>query len=171
METRNTRSTLGVTMNTGRTLMALAAALVLAGPAAADVGRGSTPKSCPLRFDQPTTGLHQTCLFVGRFNTRDGDLVAAFAGDGSAVVVAIGGGDAKPLLYLPAAVDGPTSGTLQRWEASGTEGATGTLTLEDGGRRLRVRAVLPEGQAGPPAEFVGYFADMVDAGETVAAAR
>lgn len=168
METRNT---LGVTMNTGRTLMAIATALVIASQAMGEVRRGTTEKTCPLRFDQPTTGLHQTCLFVGRFNTRDGDLVAAFAGDGSAVVVAIGDGDSKPLLYLPAAVDGPTSGTLQRWETSGTAGATGTLTLEDGGRRLRLRAVLPEGQAGPPAEFVGYFADMVDAGETVATAR
>ena len=144
--------------------------LLLAAPAVAEIQR-STPKTCPLRFDQPTTGLQRTCLFVGRFSNGTGELMAAFAGDGSAVVVAIARGDAKPLLFLPAAVDGPTRGTLQRYP-DGIEPASavtaGTVTLEDGGRRLRLRATLPDGQAGPPAEFVGYFADMVDAGETVA---
>jgi hypothetical protein len=163
MELRNE----GLTMK--RTLIVLATTLLLAGPSAAGISP-SLPKGCPLRFDQPTTGLARTCLFVGRFNTREGSLVAAFAGNGSAVVVAIGDGNAKPLLFLPATVDGPTTGTLQRWQAEDSaSGSTGTLTLEDGGRRLRVRAALPDGQAGPPAEFVGYFADMVDAGEAVAA--
>ncbi|MBX3028195.1 hypothetical protein KF840_25175 [bacterium] len=164
------RNTVGFTMSCGKMLFA-AAALLIAGQAFADIGR-PVSRGCPLRFDQPTTGLPRTCLFVGRFNTRDGELIAAFAGNGSAVVVAIGAGDAAPLLFLPAAVNGPTSGTLQRWQ-EGVEPAavTGTLTLEDGGRRLRVRAALPEGQAGPPAEFVGYFADMVDSGETVASWR
>jgi len=172
METRNASETKGTLRNT----FAAAAAgmlLLIAGQATADVGH-APPKTCPLRFDQPTTGLQRTCLFVGHFNNRGGDLMAAFAGDGSAVVVAIARGDAKPLLFLPAAVDGPTSGTLQRWEAGvepASAVATGTVTLEDGGRRLRLRAALPEGQAGPPAEFVGYFADMVDAGETVVSQR
>jgi hypothetical protein len=151
-----------------RTLSAAAVGLLLlAAPAAAEIQR-ATSKACPLRFDQPTTGLQRTCLFVGRFSTGSGELMAAFAGDGSAVVVAIARGDAKPLLFLPAAVEGPTRGTLQRWQADVEPGSAGTVTLEDGGRRLRLRATLPEGQAGPPAEFVGYFADMVDAGETVA---
>ena len=156
------------------TAAAVLAVLAMGGPAVADV-RHATSKGCPLRFDQPTTGLQRTCLFVGRFNnTSSGELMAAFAGDGSAVVVAIARGDAKPLLFLPAAVDGPTAGTLQRWQ-EGVEPAaaapTGTVTLEDGGRRLRLRATLPDGQAGPPAEFVGYFADMVDAHETVVSQR
>ena len=154
----------------GKTLSAVAVGLLLfAAPATAEIQR-TTPKACPLRFDQPTTGLQQTCLFVGRFSNGTGELMAAFAGDGSAVVVAIARGDAKPLLFLPAAVNGPTRGTLQRWQGAEPDPAVtaGTVTLEDGGRRLRLRATLPEGQAGPPAEFVGYFADMVDAGETVA---
>jgi hypothetical protein len=168
METRNA---VGFKMICGKTLFAAATVLLIAGQAAGDIQHASF-KTCPLRFDQPTNGLPRTCLFVGRFNTQGDDLIAAFAGNGSAVVVAIARGDAKPLLFLPAAVDGPTTGTLQRWEA-GVEpvaaGTVGTLTLEDGGRRLRVRAAMPEGQAGPPAEFVGYFAEMVDSGETVAA--
>src|SRR5512144_2316280 len=108
METRNATET-KVTM---RNTVAAAAAgmfLLIAGQVTADIGHAS-PKTCPLRFDQPTTGLQRTCLFVGHFNNRSGDLMAAFAGDGSAVVVAIARGDAKPLLFLPAAVDGPTSG-------------------------------------------------------------
>lgn len=165
METRNAIATMNP-----RNIMTAAAVglLLLAVPATAEIQR-SAPKACPLRFDQPTTGLQQTCLFVGRFSNGTGELMAAFAGDGSAVVVAIARGDAKPMLFLPAAVDSPTRGTLQRpsiEKASLVD--AGTVTLEDGGRRLRLRAVLPENQAGPPAEFVGYFADMVEAGETVA---
>ena len=148
-------------------MAAAAVMLLVAGPALAEVGRAA-PAACPLRFDQPTTGLQRTCLFVGHFSGSDRELMAAFAGDGSAVVVAIARADAKPLLYLPAEVDSATSDTLLRGEA-GVETAsaesTGTLTLEDGGRRLRLRAVAAPGQDGPPAEFVGYFAAMVAAPE------
>ena len=48
---------------------------------------------------------------------------------------------------------------------------TGSLTLEDGGRRLRLRAAQSAGQAGPPAEYVGYFAAMVSADETILSQR
>ena len=148
--------------------------LVTAGQANADAGQ-SKAKTCPLRFNQPTTGLERTCLFVGRFNNGgSGELMAAFAGDGSAVVVAIARGDAKPLLFLPALVDNATTGTLQRWQEDVEPAAAsiaGTVTLEDGGRRLRLRAVLPAGQAGPPAEYVGHFAAMVEAGDTVVSQR
>lgn len=168
-----TRSGTGIDLLRWHLALGSLVLFALAGPAAAEIQHAAA-KTCPLRFDQPTSGLPRTCLFVGRFNNGGGDLMAAFAGDGSAVVVAIARGDAKPLLFLPAAVDGPTSGTLQRPQAGADPTAaiaTGTVTLEDGGRRLRLRASLPEGQAGPPAEFVGYFADMVDAGETVASQR
>lgn len=170
METRNGT---GIHLVGRHLAFATLALLALASPAPAEIQHAAA-RTCPLRFDQPTSGLPRTCLFVGRFNNGGGELIAAFAGDGAAVVVALSRGDAKPLLFLPAAVDGPTSGTLQRREAGAEPAAaiaTGTVTLEDGGRRLRLRADLPEGQAGPPAEFVGYFADMVDAGETVASQR
>ena len=162
-------------LTVSRTLAAAVAAgvLVLATQASADVGSQNN-KACPLRFNQPTTGLERTCLFVGRFNNGTGDLMAVFAGDGSAVVVAIARGDAKPLLFLPAVVDNATTGTLQHWQ-EGVEpavaGVVGTVTLEDGGRRLRLRAAVPAGQAGPPAEYVGYFATMVESGETVVSQR
>ena len=148
--------------------------LVTAGQATADTSQAKA-KACPLRFNQPTTGLERTCLFVGRFNNGGGgELMAAFAGDGSAVVVAIARGDAKPLLFLPAVVDTPTTGTLQRWE-EGFEpvaaSVAGTVTLEDGGRRLRLRAAVPAGQAGPPAEYVGHFAAMVEASDAVLSQR
>jgi hypothetical protein len=127
--------------------------LVIAGQATADAGQAKA-KACPLRFNQPTTGLERTCLFVARFNHGGGgELMAAFAGDGSAVVVAIARGDAA-LLFLPAVVDTATTGTLQRWEEGFEPAAAsvaGTVTLEDGGRRLRLRAAVPTGQAGPPA--------------------
>lgn len=169
METRN-----ALNMPSPRMLAAaVAVALLVAGAAAADV-RPAATQTCPLRFDQPTTGLQRTCLFVGRFNGSDRELLAAFAGDGSAVVVAIARDDATPLLYLPAEVDSATAGTLLRWKAGvepATAVTTGTLTLEDGGRRLRVRAARPAGQAGPPAEFVGHFATMVTAGKTVLSQR
>src|SRR5512143_446106 len=149
METRNASDT-KVTLRNKLAATAAGTLLLIASQATAGIGH-APPKTCPLRFDQPTTGLQRTCLFVGHFNNNgSGDLMAAFA------------------------VDGPTSGTLQRWQADvepASAVATGTVTLEDGGRRLRLRAALPEGQAGPPAEFVGYFADMVDAGETVVSQR
>jgi hypothetical protein len=151
----------------------VAGLLVTAGQATAASGQ-SKATTCPLRFNQPTTGLERTCLFVGRFNNGGGELMAAFAGDGSAVVVAIARGDAKPLLFLPAVVDTPTTGTLQRWQEDiepAAASVAGTVTLEDGGRRLRLRAALPAGQAGPPAEYVGHFAAMVEAGDTVVSQR
>ena len=169
MESRNALNT-----SFPRTFAAtVAAGLLVAGMAVGEV-RPATPKACPLRFDQPTTGLQRTCLFVGHFKGSDRELLAAFAGDGSAVVVAIAREDATPLLYLPADVDTATSGTLLRWEAGveqATAVTTGSLTLEDGGRRLHLRAERAAGQAGPPAEFVGYFAAMVSADETILSQR
>ncbi|MFN8641105.1 MAG: hypothetical protein U0802_05375 [Candidatus Binatia bacterium] len=151
----------------------VAAAVLAAGTALAGVG-ASAPEACPLRFDQPTTGLQQTCLFVGHFRGSDRELMAVFAGDGSAVVVAIASGDAKPLLYLPASVDSATAGTLIR-SAAGVERAsdvpTGVLTLEDGGRRLRLLATRSDAQSGSPAEFVGLFTAMVSAERPVLSQR
>lgn len=167
METRNALPRLIAAAST--------AVLLVAGSATAEVATAS-PRGCPLRFDQQTTGLQRTCLFVGHFRGSERQLLAAFAGDGSAVVVAIARDDATPLLYLPAAVDSATSGTLLRWEAgvepaSDSAVATGSLSLEDGGRRLRLRAARADGQAGPPAEFVGHFASMVSATDTVLSQR
>jgi hypothetical protein len=155
-------------------LMAVMAAALLVASAVLGEVAPDRPAACPLRFDQPTTGLQRTCLFVGRFNGSDRELFAAFAGDGAAVVVAIARDDAEPLLYLPAEVDSATSGTLVRWQAGAAPvaaQATGTLTLEDGGRLLRLRARGPTGEAGASAEFVARFALMVNAAETVLSQR
>jgi hypothetical protein len=147
---------------------AIAVCLLVAGTAVAD-GGADPATHCPLRFDQQTTGLQRTCLFVGRFTDSDRAMLAAFAGDGTAVVVAIARENARPLLYLPAEVDSPTSGRLFRVQ-SATVIDTGTVTLEDGGRRLRLRASRTAGQSGPPAEFVGRFAAMVGAADAEMAA-
>lgn len=150
----------------------IAALLALTVAPAAASSSPSDP-GCPLRFDEPTTGLPRTCLFVGRFNTPgSGELLAAFAGDGSTFVVAVARGDATPLLYLPAAATSPTAGELLRWRdgirpaAAGDESpvVTGTVTLEDGGRRLRLRGASGS-DTEQPAEFIGHFVDMVDAGD------
>lgn len=159
------------------TVIALLSAPVAAGVAAERQG-------CPLRFDQETTGLPRTCVFVGRFNTEDSrEVLAAFAGDGSTFVVALARSDATPLLYLPADTRSATAGDLLRWgegvqpvasagvEAVGDQ-VVGAVTLEDGGRRLRIRAAAQPGSAAPPAEFLAHFATMVDAGEdTVVSSR
>lgn len=148
----------------------------VAAPASAGLSPTVRP-GCPLRFDQPTTGLPQTCLFVGRFNTQGaGEVMAAFAGDGSTFVIGIAGSDATPMLYLPATAVSPTAGDLLRWqdgvqptavadaEAVG-DLVVGAVTLEDGGRRLRIRAAVRPDSEATPAEFVGRFVAMVDASE------
>lgn len=154
-------------------LLWIAALLLAVAPASASGSAASV--GCPLRFDQPTIGLPRTCLFVGRFNTPGStEVLAAFAGDGSTFVVALARGDATPLLYLPAAATSPTAGDLLRWRdgirpaaafdaARLSEQVTGTVTLEDGGRRLRLRAAPRPDSDDPAAEFVGSFLDMVDA--------
>jgi hypothetical protein len=157
----------------GALVAVIGAALLVASSVLGEVAP-DRPAACPLRFDQPTTGLQRTCLFVGRFNGSDREWLAAFAGDGTAVVVAIARDDADPLLYLPAEVDSATSGTLVRWEADAEPAvaqATGTLTLEDGGRLLRLRARGQTGEGGASAEFVARFALMVNAAETVLSRR
>jgi hypothetical protein len=153
---------------TGATILALT-------PLSASAGRPQERPGCPLRFDQETTGLPRTCLFVGRFNTEgSGQVMAAFAGDGSTFVVALARSDATPLLYLPGAAVSPVAGDLLLWQegvqpaaAAGGDAmgdaVVGSITLEDSGRRLRVRAAAQPGSTGPPAEFVGQFATMVEA--------
>lgn len=145
--------------------------------APASAGLPQTGPGCPLRFDQPTTGLPATCLFVGRFNTPGAaDVMAAFAGDGTTFVIGMAGGDATPMLYLPATAVSPTAGDLLRWQDGVQPAAVadadavsdlvvGSVTLEDGGRRLRIRAAARPGSDAAPAEFVGRFATMVEAGE------
>lgn len=133
------------------------------------------PARCPLRFNQPTIGLPRTCLFVGRLNTKNGgQMLAVFAGDGSIFVVALARSDATPLLFLPAATLSPTVGRVLRPQ-DGAQGAVadgqavseqvGEVRLEDDGRRLRIRAAARPGNDGSPAEFIGHFATMVDAGQ------
>lgn len=163
-------------------LAAVIGATVLAVlPALASAGLPLGRPACPLRFDEETTGLPRTCVFVGHFSgAESGEVLAAFAGDGETLVIAMARGDATPLLYLPAEAVSPTAGTLLRWEAGVQPAASadshavsdevvGAVTLEDGGRRLRVRATGADG--GPPAEFVGYFAAMVDAADEPVVSR
>lgn len=148
-------------------LLATAVAPAAASPSEPRLG-------CPLRFDQPTTGLARTCLFVGRFNTPGStDMLAAFAGDGSTFVVAVARPGGMPLLYLPASTTSATAGKLVRWRdgiqpaavvspSALSDQVTGSVTLEDGGHRLRLRADGADNDE--PAEFIGHFVDLVDAG-------
>ncbi len=128
-------------------------------------------RACPLRFDRHTVGLQRTCLFLGRYNPTCGEnAIAVFAGDGTILVLGIAITPERPIVYLPAAVESPRRGVVVSWldteVAASERTALGTVTLEDGGRTLRVR-----GRSGlfrvddcPFEEYVGRFVEMVDAG-------
>lgn len=148
-----------------RVVCALAAILCLS----AATLQAQTETTCPLRFDRHTTGLPRTCLFVGRYNPGcGGNAFAVFAGDGAILVVGIATTPGKPIIYLPAAVESAQRGIVVRWADTTAPDpeALGEVSLEDGGRTLRLRGApgLFRVDDCPFAEYVGRFVEMVDAG-------
>jgi hypothetical protein len=110
-------------------------------------------------------------MFVGRYNAACGqqDVVALFAGDGVALVVALEAGEDRPQMFLPAQVLSSTEGKLVRWRPDlefQEAPSAGSVTLTPDGRSLRV-AVAPSvapASAQPGAcpfdEYVGEFVGM-----------
>ncbi len=127
--------------------------------------------ACERRFDQSTTGLPTACLFIGHYNAACGkEAVAIFAGDGTALVVGLAISPKTPTLFVPAHVLSPTEGKLVRWRDDlelRTAPSVGKVTLDGGGRQLRVKIADPALQVGDCRfdEFVGDFAGMVSAGQ------
>lgn len=132
------------------------------------------PAKCPLRFDAHTVGLPKTCLFVGRYNSSCGQsAIAIFAGNGDTVVVGLAFDRSGSTTYLAGDVQSHTSANLAVWQKSpqvlAASSVSGAMTLEDGGKVLRVRmAESPFRIDGCEfGEFVGRFVEMVDAGDAL----
>ena len=132
------------------------------------------PVKCPLRFDAQTVGLPKTCLFVGRYNNSCGQsALAIFAGNGDTVVVGLAFDRSGSTTYLAGDVQTHTSANLALWQKSpdvlAASSVSGAMTLEDGGKLLRVRmGESPFRIDGCEfGEFVGRFVEMVDAGDAL----
>jgi hypothetical protein len=130
----------------------------------------ATPRGCPLRFDQATTGLPEACLFVGHYNQECGQEAAAmFAGDGTALVVGVSVNPGAPTLFLPAEVLSGTEGKLVKWRQDlqlRTAPGAGQVVLENAGQQLRITmpGAFLQASGCAFAEYVGHFAGMVSAG-------
>ena len=128
--------------------------------------------TCPRSFDRLTTGLPTACLFAGFLNgstgSAEGPVLAAFAGDGTVIVVSVAM-DSGRLLYFPARVLSATSAELVRWQTDldlSSAERRGTVRLEQDGEQLAVRFEPPDGGGEPltlHATFVGMAAPGADA--------
>jgi len=145
----------------------LAAAGVLLVVLSAGVARA---EACRLRFDQSTTGLPTTCVFVGRVDpTCGGEVMALFAGDGRALVLSLTATSVSSPLFMPARVLSATEGRLVLWRDDldlDIADSAGSVHLEAHGQRLRLRIAGGELAAGGCRfnEFVGHFRGLVASG-------
>lgn len=105
--------------------------------------RGREPVAgCPLRFDELTTDSGIACLFVGLLGAHCPQrAIAMFAGDGTAMVVLLALSPGGPSLYLPAHAQSAAEARIVGWRNDldfATAPSAGRVTLDEGGRRLRV---------------------------------
>jgi hypothetical protein len=147
-------------------LVAAAVTVVLA--FAATSAAQSAP-TCALRFDQQTVGLPRTCLFQGAYNQVCGRPTnAVFAGDGRILALGLAFQDVKPVLYIAGTVRSATAAHLIRWKPDmqlATSPSVGRVTLEDGGKTIRVHLTAPVHVAGCTfTDYVGHYRRMIDAG-------
>lgn len=171
----NTRMAPKVSLRIAATVALAVGAVVFAMETQAGRAVGAEdPAECPLRFDAHTVGLPKTCLFVGRYNSSCGQsAVAIFAGNGDTVVVGLAFDRSGSTTYLAGDVQSHTSANLAVWQKSpqvlAVSSVSGAMTLEDGGKVLRVRlAESPFRVEGCEfGEFVGRFVEMVDAGDAL----
>jgi hypothetical protein len=149
--------------------LSLGASLALIAATARPTAASDASAACVHRFDTSTTGLATACMFVGRYNASCGsDAIAIFAGDGTALVVALSIGPGTPTLFVPAQVVSPTEGKLVRWRPDldlRAAPSLGHVALDDAGQRLRITLNGAPLQVGTCRfdEYIGEFAGMAPA--------